>query len=163
MKKLITSMGSILKRSAVGLLALELNPYRWFVPYSRPSPPIVVEEEGPTIHTKQLREIAVQFGLAVTSGDYSTAHVFLTESLRSEYSVEDLAASYERMIGEYDGSPRGVCEVMYTLENYQSKESHHIGYAYISISEGEMAEAVNILVVAEGGKFLVDEIRWGRP
>jgi hypothetical protein len=163
MKDVLTILRVISKELALALLWLALAPYRWVVRYYRSRRGIVVEEEVPTIHTEQLREIGLQFGAAVTSGNYSMAHSLLTESFRSEYPLEELAASYERMIGQYEGSPRGVCELMSTIENYQSKEAHHIGYAYVAICEGEMSEAVNILVVSEGGKFSVDHIRWGRP
>ena len=107
-------------------------------------------------------EFAVDFAKALTADDFVSAHAMLAPDLKAEYSVDALKASFEEMV-EYGGSPARVDGFVEVMDDWPTKGSADLGWAYVSISGADFAEAVTVVVTRVDDAMAIGSIEWGRP
>lgn len=107
-------------------------------------------------------EFASGFAEALTGGDYDAAHTMLSPDLKRQYSAEALGQAYEEMVG-YGESPASVDGYVHTMEDWPDKQSADLGWAYVSISGDDYAEAVTVVVSVVDDTLAIRSIEWGRP
>ena len=111
------------------------------------------------IKTEQL---ALEFAKALVNGEFELAYSLLAESLKAEYSPASLQQTYQNMIS-YFLTPPDEVRVEAFMDDWQSKQTSDIGWAYVSIlSDGE-AEAVTVIVCQEQEHYAIRSIEWFRP
>ena len=118
-------------------------------------------------------QLVYKFAKLISDKDYESASRMLTPSLRTEYNAEKIKKAYINMIhyipeGEpqepnYDPPANNSLNVETTLEEWGSKPSNGVGWAYCSICNDGFSEAVAVTVEKHGDNYLIGSIEWGRP
>jgi hypothetical protein len=107
-------------------------------------------------------ETGGKFAQALVDGKYLDAKSLLTQQLQQQYPPETLQARYTEMTS-YGEGPVKVDGHTKFMGNWPAREPMDIGWAYISISGADFAEAVTVVVADENGVPKIREIEWGRP
>jgi hypothetical protein len=102
------------------------------------------------------------FAAALVSGNYVQAQSLLSAELQQQYTPENLQARYNEMVAYGTGAVKvdGHTEFM---DDWPARRGQDIGWAYISISGDDFAEAVTVVVADENGTPKIRELEWGRP
>ena len=102
----------------------------------------------------EVTRVAVAFAEALTRGDWAGAHEMLALSLRDELQAADLNREFQEMTSYWVGPPT---ELKLGLADSER--------AYVAIygESGSVQEAVDVRVIREDGRWLIDDIVWGRP
>lgn len=107
-------------------------------------------------------ETGANFAKALVSNKFSEARSYLTSEAQKEYTQEVLASHYRNMVS-YGSGPVAVDGHAEFMDSWPARQPQDIGWAYISISGSDFAEAVTVVVSDEGGSPRIREIEWGRP
>jgi hypothetical protein len=100
-------------------------------------------------------QVALEFAIALVTGKY------LSSALRKEWTPDILQGTYLEMIEYFQSSPNKISlEVVDTSSPYAESDR---GWVYVSINEDGNGEAVTVIVGNEDGKYLIQELEWGRP
>lgn len=101
--------------------------------------------------------VAVAFAEALARGDWAAAHAMLAPSLRDHLQPSDLKWQFDQMTSYWDKPVTSVA--------LGSADSERAYVAIYSDSEscGIVQESVDVRVVRNGGRRLIDHIVWGRP
>ena len=106
--------------------------------------------------------LALAFARALVNQDFSTAHSMLSQNLKKELSQNEIQTKFNSMIEYGEGLPDFI-DIMNVLDDWPTKQSNDIGWAYCAISGDGYSEAVALVVTNENGRQVVREIEWGRP
>ena len=107
-------------------------------------------------------DVAAEFAAAMVDGKYDVAHAMLGSRLEQEYSLDKLGNEYEAMI-EYGDSKVKSDGVLNTMEDWPTRKPMDVGWAYVSITGDEFAEAIIVIVSVENDVLKISNIEWGRP
>jgi hypothetical protein len=107
-------------------------------------------------------ETGKNFAEALVTERYADARSYLTKEAQQEYTPDKLASQFKNMIS-YGSSPAKVDGHYEFMDKWPARQPQDIGWAYISISGSDYAEAVTVVVSDEGGSPKIREIEWGRP
>lgn len=107
-------------------------------------------------------KFASRFATALTDGEYETAHDMLSSDMQQKYTAEALGNAFEAMV-KYGGSPAKVDGFVETMEDWPDRKADEVGWAYVSISGDDYAEAVTVIVSADNYGMSISNIEWGRP
>ena len=107
-------------------------------------------------------KFASRFATALTNGEYETAYDMLSSDMQRKYTAEALGNKFEAMV-EYGGSPAKVDGFIETMEDWPDRKADEVGWAYVSISGNDYAEAVTVIVSADNYGMSISNIEWGRP
>jgi hypothetical protein len=106
-------------------------------------------------------QVALEFAIALVTGKFKEAHFYLSSALRKEWTPNILQGTYLEMIEYFQSSPNKISlEVVDTSSPYAESDR---GWVYVSINEDGNSEAVTVIVGNEDGKYLIQELEWGRP
>lgn len=105
--------------------------------------------------------VALKFSTALLNGQFDEAHALLSASIREEWNPSVLQETYESMV-EYFEMPPNEVEVqgIDTEMPYLKSDS---AWVYVSIIGEGNGEAVTVIVGNEYGRYLIQDIQWGRP
>jgi len=103
-----------------------------------------------------------RFANALVEKRYGDAVSMLTVALKTSWPEEKLRSQYEEMIS-YGTGPVKVDGHTGYMEDWPDRKPGDIGWAYVSISGSDFAEAVTVVVAEEDGEPKIREIQWGRP
>jgi hypothetical protein len=113
----------------------------------------------PTEHPQEseVARVALAFAEALAHGDWSEAHSMLAPSVRDDWQPEDLKREFAAMTSYWDEPAYAV-----KLDDVDSERAY---VAIYSLSEwaGTVQEAVDVRVINDDGRWLIDDIVWGRP
>jgi hypothetical protein len=105
--------------------------------------------------------VALEFTIALVTSKFKEAHFHLSSALRKEWTPDILQSTYLEMIEYFQSSPNKISlEVVDTSSPYAEADR---GWVYVSINEDGNGEAVTVIVGNEDGKYLIQELEWGRP
>ena len=109
-------------------------------------------------------QVGLHFSLALFNGQYDQAYTDLGSAIAEEWSPALLKEAYEDMIGYLDGPATAVSVDLVDMLDVEivDKESDSI-MVYISIVGDGDAEAVTVFVVYEQGRYVIEELEFGRP
>lgn len=107
-------------------------------------------------------KFASHFAAALTDGEYEAAFEMLSSDMQRKYSADELRNRFEAMV-ENGGSPAKVDGFIQTMEDWPDKKPDDVGWAYVSISGDDYAEAVTVIVSAGDYGMSISSIEWGRP
>lgn len=107
-------------------------------------------------------KFASHFAAALTDGEYEAAFEMLSSDMQREYSADKLGNRFEAMV-EYGDSPAKVDGFIQTMEDWPDKKPDDVGWAYVSISGDDYAEAVAVVVSVGDYGMSISSIEWGRP
>ncbi|MBX3697596.1 MAG: hypothetical protein R3F08_13585 [Dokdonella sp.] len=113
-------------------------------------------------HSAPYAIVAVAFARALVDGRFSDAHSMLSSGFRAAVDPDRIRNNYDEMI-EYGEGPPTVVKLMSTMEQWPDKQSHDLGWAYVSISGDDFSEAVTVVLEQEAGKPVIRQLEWGRP
>jgi hypothetical protein len=105
----------------------------------------------------EVTRVAVAFAEALARGDWSGAHQMLAPSLRDDWQAAELKREFGEMTSYWDKPPT---EVKLGLAD---SERAYVAIYSESASYGTVQEAVDVRVVRQDGRWLIDDIVWGRP
>ncbi|UAW97799.1 hypothetical protein KEM63_13490 [Halopseudomonas nanhaiensis] len=108
------------------------------------------------------REVAVRFAEALVAGEYEQAGQLLSSEAQRDYSAAQLRNDYRAMVA-YGSGPAKVDGVLQFMADWPAREARDIGWAYVSISGDDFAEAISVVVAEHDGQPVVRDIEWGRP
>lgn len=103
-----------------------------------------------------------QFVKMLVAKQFSDARACLTQKMQQEYSLEQLATQYEKMIA-YGNGPIQVDGYFTFMDDWPTRLPQDLGWIYISISGADFIEAVTVIVTHENGSPRIRTIEWGRP
>ncbi|MDR3637004.1 MAG: hypothetical protein P4L84_24585 [Isosphaeraceae bacterium] len=101
--------------------------------------------------------MALAFAKALARGDWSAAHSMLAPSLRGGWQPSDLKRAFGAMTSYWE-KPANSVELGVT-----DSERAHVAIYSLSEWAGTVQEAVDVRVINEDGRWLIDDIVWGRP
>lgn len=107
-------------------------------------------------------ETGNRFAQALTEKRYADAHAQLTAAQQKLWPPDKLARQYEEMTS-YGSGPAKVDGHSEFLDSWPERQSQDMGWAYISISGSDFAEAVTVIVSDENGIPKIRHLEWGRP
>ena len=105
---------------------------------------------------------ALEFALAVASGDAVRAHGMLASKLQSAMTAEGLAAQYGEMVAYGTGAPT-IVKVMTTMDTWPDKQPGDLEWVYVAIANDTYSEAVTVVVAQEQSRLVIRSVEWGRP
>ena len=107
--------------------------------------------------SSEVARIGLAFAEALVRGDWSAAHAMLVPSLRDGWQPSDLHREFEAMTSYWDRTAESI--------EPGRADSDRVYVAIYSKSEdfGIVQEAVEVRVVQHTGRWLIDDIVWGRP
>lgn len=105
---------------------------------------------------------AKEFAEALTANRYEAAFEMLSSSLQAKLSAAELQSEFREMTEYGEGKPR-VDGYVHKMEDWPDKRPSDVGWAYVSISGDDYAEAVTVIVSFEDDAMKIREIEWGRP
>ena len=106
-------------------------------------------------------QVALEFAIALVSGEFEDAHCHLPSALRKELTPDILQGTYLEMIEYFQSSPNEISlDVVDTSSPYAESDR---GWVYVSINEDGNSEAVTVIIGNEDNKYLIQELEWGRP
>lgn len=103
-----------------------------------------------------------RFANALVEKRYGDAISMLAVVLKKSWSEEKLRSRYEEMIS-YGTGPVKVDGHTEFMEAWPDRKPGDIGWAYISLSGSDFAEAITVVVAEENGEPKIRELEWGRP
>ena len=115
-----------------------------------------------------LADLGLEFARALVAEEYARAHGLLSDSLRKDLSSDDLRVSYESMIS-YTSEPPDTVEVRATLVPPGTRDViNEFGWVFVSIdrlksTHGCWLEGLDLLIIQENSRPVIQEIVWGRP
>ena len=101
--------------------------------------------------------VGVAFAEALARGDWSSAHEMLVPWLRDDWQASDLMREFGEMTSYWDKPPTEV-----KLGLADSARAYVAIYSE-SASHGTIQAAVDVRVIQDDGRWLIDDIVWGRP
>lgn len=107
-------------------------------------------------------EAGTKFAKALVSEEYAEARLYLTHKAQKEYPLENLARTYQHMVSYWEG-PVQVDGHFEFMAEWPAHQPEDIGWAYISISGSDFAEAFTVIGTDENGFPKIRDIEWGRP
>jgi hypothetical protein len=107
-------------------------------------------------------DVAAEFAEALVNGKYEVAYAMLGSTLEQEYTPDELGNEYEAMV-EYGDSNVKSDGVLDTMEDWPTRKPMDVGWAYVSITGDEFAEAITVIVSVENDVLKISNIEWGRP
>lgn len=107
-------------------------------------------------------ETGNRFAQALTEKRYPDAHALLTVKQQKIWSPDKLARQYEEMTS-YGSGPAKVDGHSEFLDSWPDRQPEDRGWAYISISGLNFAEAETVIVSDEAGIPKIRHLEWGRP
>ena len=105
----------------------------------------------------EVTRVALAFAEALARGDWSAAQAMLAPSLRDDWQAADLKREFGDMTSYWDKPPT---EVKLGLAD---SERAYVAIYSQSASYGTVQEAVDVRVIRDDDRWLVDDIVWGRP
>src|SRR5690349_7202604 len=105
----------------------------------------------------EITRVAVAFGEALARGDWPAAHAMLAPSLRDDWQASNLKRQFGEMTSYWDKAPTSV-ELAFA-----DSERAYVAIYSASESYGTVQEAVDVRVIHDDGRWLIDDIVWGRP
>lgn len=121
----------------------------------RPLNLVVMPPEPPA--ESEVTQVAMAFAEAIARGDWPAAHALLAPSLRDDWQASELKRKFGEMTSYWDRPPTSV-EL-----GLADSEWAYVAIYSVSESYGTVQEAVCVRVVHEDGRWLIDDIVWGRP
>ncbi|UXI67155.1 DUF3887 domain-containing protein [Tahibacter amnicola] len=112
--------------------------------------------DAPYAHT------ALAFAQHLVAGRFDDAHSLLSAEVQKDLGPEALAAEYETMTSYADSGADHI-ELMATMESWPDRRKGDLGWAYVSISGDDFAEAVTVVVHDCAGVPRIRLVEWGRP
>jgi hypothetical protein len=105
----------------------------------------------------EVARVAMAFVEALVRGDWPAAHAMLAPPLRDQCPPGALHRQYAAMTSYWDKPPESL--------KLASADSERAYVALYSTSEtvGTVQEGVDVSVVRQDGRWLIDDIVWGRP
>ena len=105
----------------------------------------------------EVARVGLAFAEALACGNWSAAHAMLATSLRDDCQPSDLQREFLEMTSYWDRPAESV--------ELGIVDSERVYVAIYSSSKhlGTVQEAVDVRVVHETGRWLIDHIVWGRP
>lgn len=103
-----------------------------------------------------------QFAQALVAGRYAEAHSLLGRDLQRQYTPASLQARYASMISYGEGTWNADGYTLFEPD-WPARQSHDLGWLYVSISTQGYSEAVTVIVTQEEGAARIRELEWGRP
>lgn len=116
---------------------------------------ISMPPEEPT--DSEIARVAVAFADALIKNDWAAAHAMLAPSLRDDWQPLDLKKEFDEMTAYWDRPPVSV-----ELAAADSERAYVAIYG-ASESGGTVQEAVDVRVVCQDRRWVIDQIVWGRP
>ncbi len=113
---------------------------------------------SPTSHS----ELALQFAADLTRSDWVGAHRRLDVELAEQVQPTDLESAFDQMTS-YGQGPWTVAGVDSTLDDWPTRRSADLGWAYVSLIGDGFVEAIAVVVTATPLGNRIREIEWGRP
>jgi hypothetical protein len=101
--------------------------------------------------------VALAFAEALARSDWAAAHAMLAPSLRDDWQPLDLKREFDAMTSYWDKPPKSV-EL-----GLADSERAYVAIYSVSESYGTVQEAVDVRVICEDHRWLIDDIVWGRP
>ena len=105
-------------------------------------------------------QVALKFSTDLLNRQFEEAHSLLGTPICSDWTPSLLQKTYEEMI-EYFEIPPNEVSVDVVDESLATKADS--AWVYVSIIGEGNAEAVTIIVSNEQGRYLIQELEWGRP
>lgn len=105
---------------------------------------------------------AKEFAEALVANNYDAAFEMLSSSLKPKLTAAELQSRFTEMTEYGEGRPRVDGHVQ-TMEDWPGKQPSDVGWAYVSISGDDFAEAVTVVVNYEDDAMKIREVEWGRP
>lgn len=106
-------------------------------------------------------QVALKFSTALLNGQFEEAHALLGASLRGEWTPFLLQKTYEEMVEYFEIPPNEVSVDSVDTEMIGIKPDS--AWVYVSIIGEGNSEAVIVVVSNEDGRYLIQELEWGRP
>jgi hypothetical protein len=101
--------------------------------------------------------IALAFAEALARGDWTAAHEWLAPPLRDDCQASDLQREFDEMTSYWDKPADSV------KLGSADGERVYVSIASVSAQYGTVQEAVDVRVIRDGDRWLIDDIVWGRP
>lgn len=86
----------------------------------------------------------------------------LSTGLKRCATPESLKRNYDQMV-EYSNEPATDIHLVTTMTAWPDAQSCDLGWAYVSISGIDFAEAITVVVCEENGSPVIRDLDWGRP
>ena len=114
---------------------------------------------------RPFEETALAFASALVAGDFRKARLLLSPPLARELSEADLRKELVAMLRGYAAGPRTAVhfDEQFSLEEWPTKQTGDVGWAYVSITGHDFVEAVAVTVAKVGDVHKIRAIDWGRP
>jgi hypothetical protein len=112
------------------------------------------------------QRFAVKFTKALVVGDFLRAEAMLGPPLCGSMSANDLRERYEHMLsgyGETSQPLRVSFDPEFSSESWPEKQAADLGWAYVSILNDTLVEAVTVTVARSNNRLCIRFIAWGRP
>lgn len=104
-------------------------------------------------------QVALKFSMALLNGQFEKAYSYLGFSIRDKWTPSILQETYGEMVNYFKPYTVSVDVIDITLP-YRETDS---AWIYVSIiGEGD-GEAVTVIVRNENGRYLIQNLEWGRP
>ena len=116
---------------------------------------LAMRDEKPS--QPEVERTALAFATALATGDWEAAHARLSPALRDDWQPSDLKGEYSQMTNYWD-KPATSVQLGYAI----SERAYAAIYS-TSVSYGTVQEGVDVRVIHERGRWLIDHIVWGRP
>jgi hypothetical protein len=115
-------------------------------------------ENEKTVHS----QTALRFATALVNEFFDDAYILLSSTLCDEWSPELLRKTYEEMVEYFHVPPNWISVDIVDTESLGA-EFQDGGWVYVSIACDSGVEAVTVIISVENGKYVIQEIEWGRP
>ena len=106
-------------------------------------------------------QVALKFSTELLNGQFEEAYTFLGASIREEWTPSLLQETYEEMVEYFYIPPNEVSVEVVDTQMLGIKSD--TAWVYVSIFGEGNAEAVTVIVSNEHGRYLIQELEWGRP
>lgn len=108
--------------------------------------------------SEECKSAVLEFGNHLVSRNFEQAHSKLSKELAAALTPGNLEEEYDNMISHFDTEDAGV---VFQAFEYVDTDSYG-DWVYMPIEGDGELEAVNVAVLEEDGKLVINEIEWGR-
>jgi hypothetical protein len=112
------------------------------------------------------QRFAIKFTEALVHGDFLRAEAMLGPPLLGTMSANDLRENYEQMLSNHGESTlplRVSFDPEFSGESWPARQDADLGWAYVSILNDSLVEAVTVTVARSNKRLYIRLIEWGRP